>query len=311
MTNPLREPIDLTSLVSVGIPTYNRPEGLERTLRCITSQTHINLEIIVSDNGSPGNSTDRIVRRLMAGDDRIVYFKQDRNQGAWFNFRFVLQQATGVYFMWAADDDEWDPRFVETCLKNIGDQGSVMPSMGTLYRQTNRYEPVPLPVLARDCSPFENAKRFLGNMQPSMFYGLHHRDTILRVMQDDLFDFYDCAFILEQILYHGFVTLSERLYIAGIDAAVYQPKPFAPSSRRQYTYFPFWKRGISSIFSSPRLRLVEAVRLAYYMTDTVVQLFLAHEKRHQPWKVKILYDVFVITRMFPRILVVLKSRLGR
>ena len=41
-------------LVSVGIPTYNRPEGLRRTLECITKQTYKNLEIIVSNNCSSG-----------------------------------------------------------------------------------------------------------------------------------------------------------------------------------------------------------------------------------------------------------------
>jgi len=37
--------INATPLISVGIPTYNRPEGLERTLQQITSQTYKNLEI--------------------------------------------------------------------------------------------------------------------------------------------------------------------------------------------------------------------------------------------------------------------------
>ncbi|MBK7374561.1 MAG: glycosyltransferase [Chitinophagaceae bacterium] len=43
---------ETTPLVTVGIPTYNRPGGLERTLACITVQTYANLEIIVSDNCS-------------------------------------------------------------------------------------------------------------------------------------------------------------------------------------------------------------------------------------------------------------------
>ena len=47
---------DATPMVTVGIPTFNRPEGLERTLACITKQTYTNLEIIVSDNCSmPAN----------------------------------------------------------------------------------------------------------------------------------------------------------------------------------------------------------------------------------------------------------------
>jgi glycosyltransferase involved in cell wall biosynthesis len=62
--------------VSVGIPTYNRPEGLRRTLECITQQTYGNLEIIVSDNGSPGRETEVVVREFRDKDSRIQYFRQ-------------------------------------------------------------------------------------------------------------------------------------------------------------------------------------------------------------------------------------------
>ena len=69
-------------LVSVGIPTYNRPEGLRRTLECITGQTYRNLEIIVSDNCSPDPEVERVVRSFMAHDARIQYFRQPENKGA-------------------------------------------------------------------------------------------------------------------------------------------------------------------------------------------------------------------------------------
>lgn len=39
-------------LVSIGIPTYNRPQRLRKTLAGITCQTYSNLEIIVSNNCS-------------------------------------------------------------------------------------------------------------------------------------------------------------------------------------------------------------------------------------------------------------------
>lgn len=58
-------------LVSVGIPTYNRPEGLRQTLECITRQTYKNLEIIVSDNCSLESETEAIVREFMAKDSHI------------------------------------------------------------------------------------------------------------------------------------------------------------------------------------------------------------------------------------------------
>lgn len=103
---------ELEPLVSVGIPTYNRPEGLRRTLECITGQTYGNLEIIVSDNASLGNETGSVMREFMAHDHRIQFYQQPENRGPLLNFQFVLEKASGEYFMWASDDDAWEPTFV-------------------------------------------------------------------------------------------------------------------------------------------------------------------------------------------------------
>jgi glycosyltransferase involved in cell wall biosynthesis len=103
-------------LISIGIPTYNRPESLRRTLECITGQTYGNLEIIISDNGSPGDDTEKVVREFMQTDPRIQYYRQTENRGATFNFQFVLEKATGEYFMWAADDDWRHREFVNSLL---------------------------------------------------------------------------------------------------------------------------------------------------------------------------------------------------
>ena len=101
-------------LVSVGIPTFNRPEALRNALEGIVGQTYKNLEIIVSDNGTPGNLTETVVQEFMREDSRISYFRQAENRGVFFNFQFVLDKATGEYFMWAADDDYRAPTFVAT-----------------------------------------------------------------------------------------------------------------------------------------------------------------------------------------------------
>ncbi len=100
--------IDERPLVTIGVPTFNRPEGLRRTLDRITKQTYTNLEIIVSDNCSPDERVEQIMREFVASDCRIQYFRQRQNKGASFNGRFVLRQASGRYFMWAADDDYFE-----------------------------------------------------------------------------------------------------------------------------------------------------------------------------------------------------------
>ncbi len=103
-------------LVSVGIPCYNRPEGLRRTLECITCQTYKNLEIIISDNCSPNSDVERVGRDFAEKDSRVRYIRQIKNNGAAHNFKYVLQAATGEYFMWASDDDEYAFDFIERCL---------------------------------------------------------------------------------------------------------------------------------------------------------------------------------------------------
>lgn len=56
MTNPL---------VSVIIPTYNRPDFLKLTVESIISQTFQDFEIIVIDDGSPNNEAkDKFVKLL-------------------------------------------------------------------------------------------------------------------------------------------------------------------------------------------------------------------------------------------------------
>src|SRR6185437_16169208 len=90
-------PVDLgisTPLVSVGIPTFNRPTGLNRTLQLICGQTYPNLEILVSDNASPGSETERVVREFSEIDARVKYFRQPSNVGPTENFRFVLAKTS-------------------------------------------------------------------------------------------------------------------------------------------------------------------------------------------------------------------------
>ena len=106
-------------LVSVGIPTYNRPAGLQRTLEQITGQTYRHLEIIISDNCSPDPEVERVARAFSDKDPRIQYIRQTENIGPANNFKFVLARATGSCFMWAADDDQWQDFYIERLVETL------------------------------------------------------------------------------------------------------------------------------------------------------------------------------------------------
>lgn len=91
--------------VSIGLPTYNRPELLSRCIESIIRQSYTNWELIISDNASPGDETRKVIERFASEDKRIKTFYQVKNLGAVFNHRFVLEKATGGFFMWMSDDD--------------------------------------------------------------------------------------------------------------------------------------------------------------------------------------------------------------
>ena len=92
---------------------------MKHTLGCITGQSYRNLEIIVSDNCSPNEEVKKIAVEFAANDPRIKYYRQSETTSPSANFEFVLQKGTGRYFMWAADDDSWEKKFIETGIQTL------------------------------------------------------------------------------------------------------------------------------------------------------------------------------------------------
>lgn len=106
-------------VVSIGIPTYNRHASLKKTIESVLSQTYKNLEILISDNCSTDNKTEKVVKDFLKKDRRIHYYRQEKNQGATRNFQFVLDKSSGDYFMWLADDDWIDNDWIFRCVDFI------------------------------------------------------------------------------------------------------------------------------------------------------------------------------------------------
>ena len=127
LTTPLTTPL-ARPLISIGIPTYNRPQQLQRALISITAQTYLHFEVIVSDNCSPGSDTYDVVEHFMKQDSRIRYVRQPANIGMFQNFKVVFELAKGDYFAWLADDDTRENTFLEKCL-DIFEQSQQSPDL--------------------------------------------------------------------------------------------------------------------------------------------------------------------------------------
>jgi glycosyltransferase involved in cell wall biosynthesis len=96
-------------LVSVVIPTYNRPEYLKQAIASAVKQTYQNLEIIVSDNCSPENP-QAIVESF--NDSRIRFWRHPQNIGMIANQMYGFKMAQGKYVASLHDDDMWNEDFL-------------------------------------------------------------------------------------------------------------------------------------------------------------------------------------------------------
>lgn len=117
-------------LVSIGLPTYNGEKYLKRSLDSLLGQTYKDIELIVSDDSSSDGSY-ALCEKYAKNDNRIRLIRHKARLGQFKNFRFLAEEARGEYFMWAAQDDWWDSRFIEVLKKLLdthSDYGVAMSS---------------------------------------------------------------------------------------------------------------------------------------------------------------------------------------
>jgi glycosyltransferase involved in cell wall biosynthesis len=101
--------------VTIGVPVWNGAQHLEECLESLLAQTYEHIEILISDNAST-DQTAEICRAYCVRDERVRYYRQRYNIGVAANHNFLVRQARGELFKWAAHDDVCAPEFLERCV---------------------------------------------------------------------------------------------------------------------------------------------------------------------------------------------------
>ncbi|WP_293154193.1 MULTISPECIES: glycosyltransferase [unclassified Microcoleus] len=101
-------------LVSVIIPTKNRPEMLTQAIQSVLNQTFADLEIIVVNDG--GVDVQLLISRLNTKSN-IVYKKHDRALDRSAARNTGIRAARGKYIAYLDDDDIYYPNHIETLVK--------------------------------------------------------------------------------------------------------------------------------------------------------------------------------------------------
>jgi hypothetical protein len=128
-------------LVSIYIPTYNRPDYLRRTVESCLKQTYPHFEIIITDN-----STNRDSEIMLAGlaDPRLRYFSNNGNIGPHASAVRAMELCAGKFMKPLMDDDLIKPRCLELMVKALEDNpsaGVVMAPMDLIDENDTRFFP--------------------------------------------------------------------------------------------------------------------------------------------------------------------------
>ena len=177
----------MNSLVTIGMPIYNRPIEMRKAIESVLAQTYTNIEIIISNDNSPNPEIDRIVNEYTEKDSRIIYYRHDKSIKTVSNYSFVKDLAKGKYFMWLADDDWLDEYFIEKCLSFLESHSDFTVCTGKCIYQDNGKEiHADSSVSLLNNSPFNRIIKFYSSVSLNgYFYGLIRKSALLPI------EFYD------------------------------------------------------------------------------------------------------------------------
>ena len=140
-------------LVSIIIPTFNRPEYFKIALESALNQTYKNFEIFISDN-STTDDTENLIQSYLKKFSNIKYFRH-KNFSANDNWDFArsYNNPDAEFVNWLLDDDFFYPQkleiMVEALQKNpdcsiCSSVRNVIDANGNIIEQMPHFEEFPM-----------------------------------------------------------------------------------------------------------------------------------------------------------------------
>ena len=110
----------MKNLISIVLPVYNGEKYLRESIESILQQTYQNWELLILDDCST-DKTARIAAEYANADNRVHYFRNEKNLKLPGNLNRGFSLAKGDYLTWTSDDNRYKPHALEcmiTALQN-------------------------------------------------------------------------------------------------------------------------------------------------------------------------------------------------
>jgi glycosyltransferase involved in cell wall biosynthesis len=118
------------------IPTYQRPQMLQRAIRSVLDHSSPYHRVCVYDNASSDCTRD-VVSALMARDKRVIYHCHEKNIGSQKNFIYGWTHTDSEYVHFLSDDDFVLPGFFERATSALTEHPSAAFFSGGLLQASS------------------------------------------------------------------------------------------------------------------------------------------------------------------------------
>ena len=89
-------------IVSIIMPTFNRVEMIQNSIKSVILQTYTNWELLIIDDGSI-DDTEKVIKNL--NDKRIKYYRLKKNHGRNYARKYGVEKSQGNFITFLDSDD--------------------------------------------------------------------------------------------------------------------------------------------------------------------------------------------------------------
>lgn len=128
--------------INILMATYNGRRYLKKQIDSILNQTFSDFRLLISDDAST-DSTLKILEEYEKKDSRVEIYSHEKNMGVVENFEFLINKVRSEYFMFADQDDVWEPDKIEKSLRKLEETASdlVYTDLEVVDNKLNQIEP--------------------------------------------------------------------------------------------------------------------------------------------------------------------------
>lgn len=206
--------------LTVGLPVFNGEDFITESLEALLGQSYTNFELVIADNAST-DETGSICQRYAKNDSRIRYHRHPQNIGLAPNHNFVVQEARGELFKWAANDDLYASTLLARCVDALDEYPDVVlahswtAKINTAGDVTKAFE---YPMLTSSPSASVRFRSILFDGGGDDDYGVMRIDVLRRTAMKGSYHHADRTIIAELGLHGRFYQVPDWLYFRRLHA---------------------------------------------------------------------------------------------